>query len=230
MNHLKDDIDLQKEMKKIRESLFSLRSKFPKNLKEWADMPYGETMYDFYHTMKQKEAEKWMEDFVAHNLGGRKILKQEKKKSRKAGYTGDFGDILIGDELSLGKNNYELKASMDEKKSKDIGGGQMRYYDNVVGYIFFQGRGPNKYELYYITKDDLLLYIKEKVKNGGKLTSSQGTGKWDGYTKDQLLEVINKNVRGESKDQIGFKFDKITAQNYQYQTFEELSKKLNETI
>lgn len=231
MNHLKDDIDLQKEMKTVREALFSLRSKFPKKVKEWANIPYGDMMYNFYHTMEQKKAEKWVEEFVAHNLGGRKILKEEKEKSREAGYTGDFGDILIGDRLDLGVNNFELKSSMDETEGKGIGGGQLRYYDNVAGYVFFQGKGPNKFELYYISKEEIIEMEKKRIENTGGLTCSQGTGIWSkDASKEQLVEILQQNVSGVSKNQLGFKFDKAVAQDYQYQTFEELSKKLNETI
>jgi hypothetical protein len=226
MNHLKDDIDLQKEMKTVREALFSLRSKFPKDLKEWADIPYDEKMYNFYHTMKPKQAEKWLESWVATQLGGRKMNQQDKDAFPK--YTGDFGDFMIGNRLDLGKNNFELKASMDEKKDKAIGGGQLRYYDNVAGYVFFQGKGPNKFELYYISKEQIVEMEKKRIENGGGLTCSQGTGKWPkDASKEQLMEILQQNVSGNRKDQLGFNFDKALAQNYQYQTFEELSTKLN---
>jgi hypothetical protein len=229
MNHLKDDIDLQQEIKKVREALFLLRSKFPEDLKEWADIPNGDMMYDFYHTMKQKEAEKWIESWVATQLGGRKMGQDDKDAFPE--YTGDFGDLIIGDRLNLGVNNFELKASMDEKKNKAIGGGQLRYYDNVAGYIFFQGKGPNKFELYYISKDQIVDMEKKRIENGRGLTCSQGTGKWSkDASKEQLMEILQQNVSGDRKDQLGFKFDKSVAQDYQYQTFEELSKKLNETI
>jgi hypothetical protein len=229
MKHLKDDINLQKEMKTVREALFSLRSKFPKKVKEWADMPYGDMMYNFYHTMEQKKAEKWLEPWVAAQLKGRQMNKEDKRAFPK--YTGDFGDLMIGDRLNLGVNNFELKASMDETEDKAIGGGQLRYYDNVAGYVFFQGKGPNKFELYYISKEEIIEMEKKRIENAGGLTCSQGTGIWSkDASKERLVEILQENVSGVSKNQLGFKFDKAVAQDYQYQTFEELSKKLNETI
>lgn len=229
MIHLKKDIDLQKEMKTVREALFLLRSKLPDSLKEWADIPYGDMMYNFYHIMKPKEAEKWLESWVATQLGGRKMDDEDKKAFPK--YTGDFGDLMIGDRLNLGVNNFELKASMNEKEGKAIGGGQLRYYDKVAGYVFFQGKGPNKFELYYISKEQIVDMEKKRIEKGGSLTCSQGTGKWSkDASKEQLMEILQQNVSGDRKDQLGFKFDKAVAQNYQYQTFEELSKKLNEAI
>lgn len=222
MKHLKDDIDLQKEINSLRKQLFSVRKKFPKELKKWSDLEYNETFYDFYHLIKPKQAEKLMEPFVANKLGGRKITKKDKQSNPE--YKGDWGDITIGDKVILGKNNYELKASMDEKENKKVGGGQMRYYDNVAGYIFFQGRGPNNYDLFFITKDDLIKEERERIINGGGLTSSQGTGKWE---KENSKEILEQNLKGERQDQVGFKFDGDKAQNYRYRNFEELNKKLN---
>ena len=221
----------------------ALRAKILKfSFKELAKTPYS-VMYPLYKAgMKQKSAEKFIEDWVAAQLGvNKKTASSYDKNNDEEGL--DLGDLVVGDKLIPGKNNIELKVSFE---NDTIGGGQLRFYEPLAGYLFMKAWSIDKVEFFYLTKDELLNEIYERTdtpykvdKNGVKkyytaFSSSQGSGKIKGSNENRL-KILQENIDQKRQDLIGWDFNTKTEKElykkwqtkYCYTT-EQLKEKLNE--
>jgi hypothetical protein len=177
-----------------------------------------EDMYVLYHIMKQKSAEKFIEGWVAYQTGTKKkdALSYDKKNDTEGL---DLGDLVAGTTLNPGKNNIELKVSFSSRDA--IGGGQLRFYEPLAGYLFMKAWSDTKVEYFYLTKDELVNEIRQRAitpigkdKKGNDkfykaLGSSQGSGKIKG---DNLtrLQILQENLEQKRQDQIGWDFNAKT--------------------
>lgn len=178
-----------------------------------ADKYYGVSyneMYHYYSVMEPKKAEKFIEGWVATAIGGKKIsadvVPEEKKQN-------DNGDIWTGDKFEIGKNNIELKSSF---KGTIIGGGQFRFYEEVPYYMLFKAWDENNFDMFLLTKAQLIQEIKEFAKRKNKksaYTSSQGSGVISKLSKDEQLKRLDENLLGNYADKIGWGFNRDTEKD-----------------
>jgi hypothetical protein len=185
-------------------------------IESYYDAPYEE-MYYYYKAMKQKSAEKFIEGWVAYQTGCKK--KDSDSYDKKNDDDGlDLGDLVAGDKLVPGVNNIELKVSFE---TDSIGGGQLRFYEDVAGYLFMKAWTPTKVEFFYLTKNELINeihtravtpYKKDKQGNDKFYTalgSSQGSGKIKGDNQARL-QILQENLDKKRQDQIGWNFSAKT--------------------
>jgi hypothetical protein len=181
---------------------------------QYIDLPY-EDMLVVYGLMKAKQAEKFIEDWVANLIGGKKVDKRE----AEANYAKcDLGDIqLCKQKLQVGLNNIELKVNM--AMNDTIGGGQLRFFEPIAGYMFFKAINDIKYEIFLLTKEQLVSEIKERALASGRsaFCSSQGSNDIKGSNEERLAR-LDENVRGEKMDKIGWTFNSKTEKEY-YESF-----------
>jgi hypothetical protein len=202
-----------KERKEIQDLL--------ENIENYYTTPYSE-MYEYYGAMKQKSAEKFIEGWVAYQTGTKKkdALSYDKKNDEDGL---DLGDLVAGEILVPGKNNIELKVSFSSGDT--IGGGQLRFYEDLAGYLFMKAWDNIKVEYFYLTKDELVNEIRQRAitpyktdKKTGKLKfyeaigSSQGSGKIKGNTATRLA-ILQENLDKKRQDQIGWNFNSKTEPN-----------------
>lgn len=211
-------------------------------IEELKKLPYNE-MYSIYRAgMKQKRAERFIEDWVAFQLNVSK--KSSMRYDRLNDVDGfDLGDLVSGSVLVPGKNNIELKVSFE---GDSIGGGQFRFYEPIAGYLFMKAWNANFMEMFYLSRDELICEIKERGhtpksfdRNGDPvyyavIGSSQGSGKIKGCN-DRRLVILEENIKSIRQDQIGWSFNARTEpdlyQKWQDKylfTIEELKEKMNE--
>lgn len=236
----KDIKTLSSELWVAWSNIEDLRAKISKfSSVELAKTPYS-VMYPIYKAgMKQKSAEKFIEGWVATQLG---INKKATENNDEKG--SDLGDLVVGDKLIPGKNNIELKVSFENTY---IGGGQLRFYEPLAGYLFMKAWSEHKVEFFYLTKEELLYEIYERAntpykvdKNGEKkyftaFSISQGSGRLEGCSTEERLKILQENLEGEREDLIGWTFNAKTEKElykkwqtkYCY-TIEQLKEKLNE--
>jgi hypothetical protein len=203
-----------KEAKKALAVLEEAQAKIG-DMKQYIDLPYEE-MYVVYRLMKPKQAEKFIEDWVANLIGGKKINKREAPEKYAKN---DLGDIQLSkSSLKVGVNNIELKVSF-RKDSDLIGGGQLRMFEPVAGYMFFKAIDETKYEMFLLTKDQLVNEIKQRANDSGKAAfcSSQGSNDIKG-SNELRLKRLDENVAGKRMDKIGWDFNMKTENEY-YQSF-----------
>ena len=91
---------LLEEIDAAQQALDNCRKKLEK-IQNYYDVPQNE-MYRYYHIMKPKQAEKFIEGWVARRIGGNKI---ENNLIPDAYKKNDNGDIWAGNTLEIGKNN-----------------------------------------------------------------------------------------------------------------------------
>lgn len=200
-------------IKAANKEVATIRKELEK-IQNYYSVPYTE-MYEYYHIMRPKQAEKFIEGWVATLCGGGKIESADVPEQYKQN---DNGDIWVGDTLTIGKNNIELKSSF--KGDSGIGGGQFRFYENVPYYMLFKAYDNNKYELFLLTKQQLVQEIETRALKYGKnsITSSQGSGVISKLDETQKIERLHKNVAGEFQDKLGWSFNPKTEPEY-YQEF-----------
>jgi hypothetical protein len=199
-----------RETKQIQEGLESIEFYY--------NTPY-EDMYEYYVAMKQKSAEKFIEGWVACLTG---TNKKDSSNYNKAGDIDglDLGDLVAGNTLIPGKNNIELKVMFSN--SSHIGGAQLRFYEDVAGYLFMKAWSNIFVEYFYLTKNELLSEIRLRAvtpyatdkKTGDKkfyeaIGSSQGSGKIKGDTNNRL-SILQENLDKKRQDQIGWSFNTKT--------------------
>jgi hypothetical protein len=183
--------------------------------KQYINLPY-EDMYEVYGLMKPKQAEKFIEDWVANLIGGKKVNKTEAPLEYSKC---DLGDIqLTKGPLQVGVNNLELKCIFQEGSDK-IGGGQLRFFEPVAGYMFFKAIDEKNYEMYLLSKDQLVQEIKNRAIQSGRsaFCSSQGSNDIKGTTEERLKR-LDENVAGLKMDKIGWDFNMKTEKEY-YESF-----------
>lgn len=181
---------------------------------QYIDLPY-EDMIVVYGLMKAKQAEKFIEDWVANLIGGKKVNKSEASPEYAKC---DLGDIQLGKgKLLVGSNNIELKVNM--AMNNTIGGGQLRFFEPVAGYMFFKAINDKKYEMFLLTKEQLVSEIKERALVSGRsaFCSSQGSNDIKGSNEERLIR-LDENVAGNKMDKIGWTFNPKTEKEY-YESF-----------
>lgn len=183
-------------------------------IQNYYSVPYPE-MYEYYHIMKPKQAEKFIEGWVAALCGGKKIESKEVPDEYKQN---DNGDIWIGNLFRIGCNNIELKSSF--KSDSGIGGGQFRFYENVPYYMLFKAWDQNRYEMFLLTKAELVQEIISRAESSGRnsITSSQGSGVISKLSEAQKIDRLRKNLTGDFQDKLGWSFNPKTEEDY-YKSF-----------
>jgi hypothetical protein len=178
----------------------------PKTIRELYTTSY-DIMYPWYHMMPPKQAEKFIEGWVATQIGGQKITSSQVEEEYKKN---DNGDIWAGEKLIIGKNNIELKCIF--KDGSNIGGGQFRFYENVPYYMFFKAWNETRHEVFLLTKEQLISEIIERARDSkySAYGSSQGSGVINKLTQDEKIQRLYDNVEGKYADKIGWGFNTDT--------------------
>lgn len=182
-------------------------SKIP--LAELTKLSYHD-MYPIYKIgMTSKQSEKFIEHWVAEQLN---MTKKSAKHSNNNIDGFDLGDLIFGDTLIPGKNNIELKVSFE---NNNIGGGQLRFWEPIAGYLFMKAWNRNLVEYFYLTKSELLDEIKLRAqipKTKGKkfytiFGVSQGSGTLKNCDNTQRLQILQDNLDQKRRDQICWAFN-----------------------
>lgn len=201
-------IDEVKHANKIMEEV---RAKINKTkISDYYNVPF-EDMYHLYHAMKAKQAEKFIEGWVATLIGGKKIeghlVPHEYKQN-------DNGDIWVGSKFEIGKNNIELKCSFSEEDT--LGGGQFRFYEDVPYYMIFKTWNETQYDIFLLTKQQLINEIVTRARNSNKsaFTSSQGSGVISKMTPQEKIRRLYENVNKQQTDKIGWSFNTKTETEF----------------
>lgn len=205
------------EVKEINIRMSAIRAKIDKvRLSEYYNVPY-EDMHPLYHAMKPKKAEKFIEGWVATLIGGKKIEKELVPEEYKQN---DNGDIWVGNNFELGKNNIELKSIFNT--NNHIGGGQFRFYERVPYYMFFRSWDETHYEMFLLSKEQLVQEIVNRTDSSGKKAfgSSQGSGVICKMTNEERIIRLHENLEGKQQDKIGWGFNAKTEPEF-YSAFKE---------
>ena len=187
------------------------------NIENYYNTEYS-VMYEYYNAMKQKSAEKFIEGWVAFQTGTKKkdAISYDKKNDEDGL---DLGDLIAGVTLIPGVNNIELKVSF--ASGDNIGGGQLRFYEDLAGYLFMKAWDNTTVEYFYLTKAELISEIRQRAitpkgkdKKGNDkfytaLGSSQGSGKIKGNNANRLA-ILQENLDKKRQDQIGWTFNSKT--------------------
>jgi len=201
-----------KETKEIQNLLESFESYYATTYEE---------MYEYYRAMKQKSAEKFIEGWVAVQTGTKKKDAASYDKNNNVDGL-DLGDLVAGELLVPGKNNIELKVMFSDQ-GVSIGGGQLRFYEDVAGYLFMKAWSSSKVEYFYLTKDELVAEIIERANTPYKINkktrepkfyealgSSQGSGKFKKGNNAARLQILQENLDKTRQDLIGWDFNSKT--------------------
>jgi hypothetical protein len=204
---------LLEEIDIAQKALDACRKKLEK-IQNYYTVPQNE-MYRYYHIMKPKQAEKFIEGWVATCIGGKKIESDLVPEEYKQN---DNGDIWVGEKFEIGKNNIELKSSFNADSG--IGGGQFRFYENVPFYMIYKAWNIDHHEMFLLTKQQLIDEIINRATASGKsaFVSSQGSGVISKLTNDQKIERLLKNLTGEYQDKLGWSFNPSTEKEF-YESF-----------
>lgn len=215
---------LLERIEKSNAEVKAIRSEL-EHMSSYYDVSYAD-MYKYYHAMKQKSAEKYIEGWVANLLDvAKKDAMSYDKTNDVNGF--DLGDLVAGSTLVPGKNNIELKV-MFADNSATIGGGQLRFYEPLAGYLFMKAWTNEEVEYFFLTKTELINEITQRAttpqvdknfkvktdKNGqpcfyAAFNSSQGSGKITGNNENRL-RLLNENLEVKRQDQIGWAFNAKT--------------------
>jgi hypothetical protein len=174
-------------------------------------------MYQYYQIMRQKQAEKFIEGWVATQIGGKKISRTNVPDQFKKN---DNGDIWVGDELKIGHNNIELKSSFASTPA--IGGGQFRFYENVPFYLLYKVWDKDFHEMFLLRKEQLVDEIISRARNTSKsaFVSSQGSGIISKMDTEQRIRRLQDNVNGTYHDKLGWSFNSQTEKEF-YEDFKD---------
>ena len=198
-------MNLLERIKKANQETRAIRAELEK-LHNYYSVPY-EQMYEYYKILSTEQAEKFIEGWVATLIGGKKIESKEVPEEYKKN---DNGDIWCGNELVIGKNNIELKVSFRE--GANIGGKQFRFYENVPYYMIFVAWDNKNYEMFLLTKQQLVDEIVHRAKTTTRsaFISSQGSGVISKMTQEQKIQRLLENVQGLQADKITWEFNPRT--------------------
>jgi len=188
-------------------------------IEKYYHVPYSE-MYEYYGAMKQKSAEKFIEGWIAFQTGTKK--KDASSYDKKNDADGlDLGDLVAGPILIPGINNIEFKVVFSLGYS--IGGGQLRFYEDIAGYLFMKAWSNTKVEYFYLTKEELVSEIIERANTPYKINkksnkemfyeafvSSQGSGKFKKGDNATRLQILQDNLNKKRQDLIGWGFNSKT--------------------
>jgi len=124
----------------------------------------------------------------------------------------DFGDLLLGNGI-IGRDNIELKSA--EKDGRHvIGGGQLRFYENIPFYLFlqFEQGGNDSINFYLLSKQQLHDEIfKYKIRCSPSQVSGQTTkvvnNKKTKISENELLTLIQETFDNKNKILWGMTID-----------------------
>jgi hypothetical protein len=182
------------------------------------DLSYKD-MYSLYEFWPNMRSNKFIEGWIARLVGGHKMqveLLPEAYKKR------DCGDIYIGETVSVGVNNIEVKSSFRDD-AHNIGGKQFRFYENVPYYLIFKGWSADRYEMFLLTKAELVNEIKTRAETTDRTAfiSSQKSNYISKMTQEQKVICLLENAAGKLNDQITWEFNAKTETEL-YKRFQDL--------
>jgi hypothetical protein len=200
-------MNLLERIKAANQENRAIRAELEK-LQNYYSVPYEE-MYEYYKILPTEQAEKFIEGWVATLIGGKKIESKEVPPEYKKN---DNGDIWCGDQLCIGKNNIELKVSF--RDDANVGGKQFRFYETVPYYMIFIGWDNKKYEMFLLTKQQLVDEIIHRAKTTTRsaFISSQGSGVISKMTQEQKIQRLLENVQGLHADKLTWEFNPRTEE------------------
>jgi hypothetical protein len=123
----------------------------------------------------------------------------------------DCGDIYIGDSVDLGQNNVEVKSSFRDD-AHNIGGKQFRFYENVPYYLIFKGWSADRYEMFLLTKAELVNEIKTRAETTDRsaFISSQGSNYVSAMSREEKIVCLLENAAGKRQDSLTWEFSAKT--------------------
>jgi len=175
--------------------------------KQYYDIPYAD-MYALYEFWPNMRANKFIEGWIARLVGGHKM---QAKLLPAAYQKRDCGDIYIGETLDLGNNNVEVKSSFRDD-AHNIGGKQFRFYENVPYYLIFKGWSADRYEMFLLTKAELVGEIKTRAETTDRsaFISSQGSNYVSAMTQQEKIVCLLENAQGLRQDSLTWEFSAKT--------------------
>ena len=185
--------------------------------KNYYSIPYRD-MYALYEFWPNMRANKFIEGWIAQLVGGHKmktsLLPVEYQKR-------DCGDIYVGETVS-GVNNVEVKSSFRDD-AHNIGGKQFRFYENVPYYLIFKGWSADRYEMFLLTKQQLVNEIKTRAETTDRTAfiSSQGSNYVSAMTREQKFVCLMENAQGLRQDSLTWEFSAKTEPEL-YKRFQDL--------
>jgi hypothetical protein len=186
--------------------------------KHYYDLAY-EDMYALYEFWPNMRAYKFIEGWIARLVGG---LKMKSKLLPVAYQKRDCGDIYIGETVCVGVNNIEIKSSFRDD-AHNIGGKQFRFYENVPYYLIFKGWSADRYEMFLLTKEQLVNEIKTRAETTDRTAfiSSQKSNYISKMTQEKKVICLLENAAGKLNDQITWEFNAKTETEL-YKRFQDL--------
>ena len=179
-------MDYKELAKHIRDAQKSVKKGIPPDMYRLSYQDWYDYRITLSHQMRTRADEVWF----ANQVNG-KIEGTGKKYYEPMSRTVDLGDGFCGDKLQIGKNNYDLKVTYQERSEiKVIGFQQYRPSDPVAFYPAMMGVSPKDYTLIIVPSDVAEKMKLDKILKTGKLGSAHGTGVYDQLTTEQKLKVI----------------------------------------
>lgn len=205
-----------------------------KDPKHYYDIPYKD-MYALYEFWPNMRANKFIEGWIAQLVGGHKM----QAKLLPAAYKKrDCGDIYIGEAVDLGRNNVEVKSSFRDD-AHNIGGKQFRFYENVPYYLIFKGWSADRYEMFLLTKAELVNEIKTRAETTDRsaFISSQGSNYVSAMSREEKIVCLLENAQGKRQDSLTWEFSAKTEpelykrfQNKYLVTAEQVAQRISGTV
>jgi hypothetical protein len=152
---------------------------------------------------------------IAREVGNSKITSRfwERRYANMLGWTTnpkstdgrDYGDLMPTNGV-IGIDNIELKTT-EVYGNYNIGGGQLRFYENIPWYMFSVLDDNFQAHTYVMHKDDI--YNEIFIYGKGIGSVSQGSGKTrhsDGtkFSKQEKLDLMNETFKGNNDILWGF--------------------------
>ena len=163
-----------------------------------------EKWYEFRYNHTHQKATRGDEKWFANRVGG-STEGTGKQWWEPFSREVDIGDGFCGPVLVVGKNNYDLKVTFQERNSiTSIGFQQYRPADPIAFYASLMGTGPKNYTLIIVPKDVAFRMKIDKILKTGKLGSAHGTGLYDNMSTDEKVNVITEAVSSGKSCVIGF--------------------------
>lgn len=200
------DMKLLDRVKIANRENSAIRAEIVENMNQYLHVPYEE-MWEYYQLLPNEKSEKFIEGWVGCLIGGKKIESKEVPDQYKKN---DNGDIWCGDQLLIGQNNIELKVSFRE--GANVGGKQLRFYENVPYYMIFVAWDNRNYEMFLLTKQQLVDEIVDRAKRTDRsaFISSQGSGVISKMTQAEKIQRLYENVQGLQADKLTWEFNPRT--------------------
>ena len=163
----------------------------------------------FSHQQATRGDEKWFANAIGGNTEG-----TGKQWWEPFNREVDVGDGYVGNAIAVGKNNYDLKVTYQERNSiTKIGFQQYRPADPIPFYAAFMGTSKTDYTLIIVPKGIALRMKSDKILKTGKLGSAHGTGLYDKMTTEEKLQVLTEANSSGKSCVVGFEVTKRTQKD-----------------